>query len=172
MKLVVKRYNIKGKWHGIRKAVQKTRAAISWRNAQLLQFYGIDTPAPIAMIEGRFGSRQRVSYFLSAYVAGTSCRDYFANSALSADDKRRIAKQAAELLAMLARLRIRHGDMKATNMIIARGRIYLIDLDGMQAYKTHIFFRRGLARDRERFRRNWEADTGTWRLFEESMERS
>lgn len=172
MKVVVKRYNIKGTWHGIRKAVQKTRAAISWRNAHLLQFYGIDTPTPIAIIEGRFASRQRVSYFLSEYVAGTNCRDYFANGALSADNKRRVAKQAADLLAMLAQLRIRHGDMKATNMIIAQGRIYLIDLDGMQAYKTLIFFRRGLARDRERFRRNWEADTGTWRLFEESMEHS
>ncbi|MDX1486824.1 MAG: hypothetical protein R3268_01390, partial [Acidiferrobacterales bacterium] len=54
-RVVIKRYNIKGRWHGLRRALRRTRASISWHNAHLLRFYGIDTPTPIAMIERRVG---------------------------------------------------------------------------------------------------------------------
>ena len=53
--LVIKRYNIKGFWHGIKRLLQKSRAEKCWYNSHLLEVLDIATPQPIAMIEKRFG---------------------------------------------------------------------------------------------------------------------
>jgi tRNA A-37 threonylcarbamoyl transferase component Bud32 len=167
--VVLKRYNIKGAWHGVKRALRRTRASISWQNAQLLRFYGIDTPQPIAFIERGFGRGRHASYFISEYVSGRTCSDYFRDATVSSEDKRRAGKRIGEMLTTLARFRIRHGDMKATNIIIGQNRTYLVDLDGMREYRTANAYRRGLSRDLDRFRRNWQAEQ--WQYFEETVAR-
>lgn len=169
--VVVKRYNIKGLWHGINRAFRRTRASISWENAYLLRFYGIDTPAPIGFAEKRIGPVRRTSYLISEYVEGPSCREYFKNDNISFDEKCRIASRIADILSTLARFRISHGDMKATNFIISNDRVYLVDLDGMREYRMGMLFRRAYSRDIERFFDNWANEHDVRRMFEETIER-
>ena len=152
--IVIKRYNIKGVWHGIKRASRRTRASICWRNAHLLQFYGVPTPQPVAYIEQRFGPVRRRSYFVCEYVKGTNYREYFADHVVSAESRERIAQQIAEMLAVLARYRIKHGDMKATNLIIADSRTYLTDLDAMREYRTALCFHSAHNQDIKRFLEN------------------
>lgn len=169
--VVVKRYNIKGLWHGIKRAFRRTRASISWENAHLLRFYGIDTPPPIAFAEKRIGPVKRTSYFISEYVDGPSCREYFKTDTISLRDKSRIASRIADILSTLARFRISHGDMKATNFIVANNRVYLVDLDAMREYRTDILFRRAYSRDIKRFFDNWANEYDIRKLFQETIER-
>ena len=51
--VVVKRYNIKGRRHGLARALRATRAARAWRNAHALLFDGVPTARPLAMLEKR-----------------------------------------------------------------------------------------------------------------------
>lgn len=155
VEVVIKRYNIKGVWHGMKRALRRTRASISWENAHLMRFYGIDTPRPIAFIEKRTGPARRTSYFISEYVSGPSYRQYFAAGTASQESQNRLADKLAEMLATLARYRLGHGDMKATNLIIVDGKPHLIDLDGMRQYKSATGFARAHQRDIRRFLKNW-----------------
>ena len=169
IEVVLKRYNIKGAWHGIKRALRRTRASVSWQNAHLLRFYGIDTPRPIAFIENRLGSARRTSYFISEYVTGPSYREFFGSEQASREAKDRLAEQIAEIMSVLGRYRIRHGDMKATNIIIADGRSYLLDLDAMREYKLGAAFDRAHRRDIQRFLDNWAGQQDIRELFAEKI---
>jgi len=169
--VVVKRYNIKGLWHGIKRAFRRTRASISWENANLLRFYGIDTPAPMGFAENRVGPVRRTSYFISEYIDGPNSREYFKNKNISVYDKNRVAGRIADMLSTLARFRISHGDMKATNFLVANDRVYLVDLDAMREYRTSMLFRRAYSRDIKRFFDNWANENDVRKMFEETIER-
>ncbi len=168
--VVIKRYNLKDSWHALRRALRRTRASVSWKNAHLLRFYGVPTPAPIAMVERRIGPIRRTSYFLSEYVEGQNCRDYFASEAIPEREKAHMAEKITDILATLARQRLRHGDLKATNLIVSNGRVYLVDLDALRAYRSQRRFRRAFQQDLERLRRNWADQPQVWRFFERALE--
>ncbi len=162
---VIKRYNIKNRRHAVKRAFRSTRAAVSWRNAHRLLFYGIATPRPVALIEKRFGPIRRTAYFITEHIAGIDCRTFFTDSA--ADDRRneRIAEQVAALLKKLYRHSISHGDMKATNFLIGDDAVFLIDLDAMKEHRFLFGFRRCRRRDMMRFFKNWEATPAVADLF-------
>lgn len=170
VEVVIKRYNIKGAWHGLKRALRRTRASISWEHAQLLRFYGIRTPRPIAFIEHRTGPARRVSFYLSEYVPGPNCREYVANAAASGAPAARLAEKIGELLATLARYRIRHGDMKATNIIIRDGEPYITDLDAMREYQLQRLFGRAHRSDIQRFLQNWPPGSKERGLFAQHIE--
>lgn len=96
--LLVKRYNIKGFWHGLARALQASRASHCWYNAHLLQFNGIATPEPIAILEERWGWLRRRAYFVTEYVVGELASHYC--------DKASIAEQALALKRILAVLHL------------------------------------------------------------------
>ena len=65
------------------------------------------------------------------------------------------AEAIRNLFAMLFRLKISHGDMKANNLLWHDGRLSLIDLDSLTQHGSNRAFVRAWRRDRERFVRNW-----------------
>ena len=69
-----------------------------------------------------------------------------------------LAAQIGALFARLAALRIVHGDTKATNFLVAGGRVQLIDLDAMKVYTNSVAFARAWRRDTRRFLANWRDD--------------
>lgn len=170
--VVIKRYNVKGLWHGIRHTLKRTRASVSWRNAQLLRFYGIPTPQPIAFVEGRVGPLRRTSYFVSEYVEGVEGRQFFGSDGTAPAAKEAVAEHMVAALATLARYRVRQGDLKATNVIICGETPYWVDLDAMRQYKVASLFQRAFERDLMRLRRNWEDRPELWRIFEQALERA
>lgn len=162
---VIKRYNIKNRRHAIKRAFRPTRAAVSWRNAHRLLFYGIASPRPIALIERRFGPIRRTAYFITEHIGGSDCRAFFNDSA--ADHRRRevIADQVAALLQQLYLHRISHGDLKASNFLIGEDAVFLIDLDAMKEHSLHFRFRRRRQRDIKRFFKNWKASPAVAAMF-------
>lgn len=154
--LVIKRYNIKNFWHGLKRAVQPSRAARCWYYSHLLQKYGINTPNPIAMIEKRFGPLRCQAYFISEYIDGKDGFSVFRDQPVDATTATNYANSIIELIRKLHTNLISHGDLKASNFIYYNGKPFIIDLDAMRQHANIAKAKRKFARDRRLFLLNWE----------------
>lgn len=163
--LVIKRYNIKNKWHWLRRTLRETRAENSWRLAQFLCLRGFATAKPIAFINRHFFGLRSQSYFIMEYVQGENIGDYFNH--YQAEDYRikKVSSHILTLLKSLKELRITHGDLKKTNILIHNEHPVLIDLDGMQSFQSTLLFQKAFRQDIRRFMRNWENNTTIHQLF-------
>ena len=165
--LVVKRYNIKGFWHGLRRCFMATRAVHSWRNAHQLLKLGIATPMPIAFLEKRFGPFRGTAYFINEYVEGPRAVDFFKGSDLHR--KLAVARGIAEIFEKLQLARISHGDMKATNIIIHHHQPVLVDLDVMHVHISRRRFDAAHRKDIRRFFKNWIGSPEVDALFRDQI---
>lgn len=163
--MVVKRYNIKSFWHGLGRAWRESRAAVSWRNAHRLQLAGIDTPQPLVLLERRRLGMRGLAYFVAAYLPAPDALAFFADAAVSAQQKQDAALQLARLFRRLHLLGIEHGDCKASNILMQGPQPCLIDLDAMQQHRCLAGFERRHVRDLRRFMRNWQHDPATTALL-------
>nr|WP_283777626.1 lipopolysaccharide kinase InaA family protein [Sansalvadorimonas sp. 2012CJ34-2] len=164
--VLVKRYKSKkGFLHKYLRCLTKSRARISWLNSLLLEMIGIATPRPIAMIEERFGPVVRCSYVINSFVTGQQAISWFSENHTNPDAPA-VARKVTEMLENLRRSLVFHGDLKATNILLADNQPMLIDLDAMKSYKSQTKFRRAAEIDRKRFIRNWEGYPEVQQLFE------
>jgi tRNA A-37 threonylcarbamoyl transferase component Bud32 len=154
--MILKRYNIKNILHGLRRCLRQTRAANHWRLAHRLRLLGIPTAKPIAFIEKRFLGLRGKSYLFLDYIDGVHAGDFFTDPVRDIDSLRVVAQQVVLLIENLAKLRITHGDLKMTNILISKQKPILIDLDGMQTHQSDRRFRRAFDQEIKRFMRNWQ----------------
>lgn len=152
---VIKRYNIKGIWHGIKRAFQSTRAARCWRSAHYLLQQGIATPKPIAMIECRIGCFRREGYFIYEHIPGPQGFDVFRDEPADEVVTMERAENTVALIKKLQYAKICHGDMKASNFIYNNTKPYFIDLDSMRRYRFACTFKKKKQKEIVRFLRNW-----------------
>ena len=163
--LVVKRYNIKGARHWLRRSFRSTRAIRSWKNAHHLLMLGIATSRPLVVLERRFGPFRGKAYFISEYVEGPHAKEFFGNGDLK--NKHTVARKIVDLLKSLESAKISHGDMKATNIILHNQSPVLIDLDCMQVHESTGRFISAHRKDMKRFFKNWEMFPEAYDLFRE-----
>lgn len=154
--LVIKRYNIKNVWHGLRRCLRTTRAKKSWQIAQQLYASGITTPRPVAFIENELLGLHGKSYFIMDYLDGQHLENYFVSHKNDMQACERMAKDSITLLKNLTALRITQGDLKMTNILVANETPYLIDFDGAMEYFSTITLRRAFKNELNRFMKNWE----------------
>ena len=150
--LVVKRYNIKGVGHGISRAFRKSRAWISWTNVNRLEFLGISTVKPVAMIEERFGPLRRGAYFITEYIEGPD--------ATVLPEKENPVPEMASIVRIIKRLAaagVSHGDLKASNFLLGNNGPVIIDLDSMKEHASQADRDRAKKKDIARFMRNWKS---------------
>jgi hypothetical protein len=76
--LVIKRYNIKGFAHWLKRFWRPSRAWHSWREGNRLAFLGIATPKPLALLETRFLWLRSRAYLVTEHL----CRGQTSSSAL------------------------------------------------------------------------------------------
>jgi tRNA A-37 threonylcarbamoyl transferase component Bud32 len=150
--LVVKRYNIKGMVHGLRRAFQKSRAWNSWENSYHMEFLGIPSLKPLAMIENRVGPLRGTAYFITEYIEGPDALDYLRSNTQPNGEPEALA----DLLQDLSTSQISHGDLKATNFLMASDGPVIIDLDAMRQLKDPAQFEKAFNKDLDRFMKNWE----------------
>lgn len=165
-KYVVKRYNIKSFWHGIKRALQATRAAISWRNGHGLVLAIIPTAKPVALLEKRFGPFRSTSYFISEHVPNITLQNYFSASN-SLEENMFIGEKVMDLIKRLANMHISHGDLKATNILMVGSDPLIIDLDAMHLHRFIWRWRLAQAHDQQRFLKNWESMPEIKKMFEQ-----
>ncbi|MBX3707244.1 MAG: hypothetical protein KF911_11505 [Pseudomonadales bacterium] len=148
---IVKRYNVTGLLHRLRVSLRhRTRGRNAWRFGQLLHDAGVPTARPIALIERRRGWLRDTCYLVMEDLGDRDLR-----TVLSADvdvvPPAHLVRSVCELFVALVRLRVCHGDTKATNFLVVGERAALIDLDSMRPDVNG----RGITRDLQRFLANW-----------------
>ena len=166
--LVVKRYNIKGLAHRISRALRRTRASTSWKNAHRLAMYGILGARPVALYERRFGPLRGKAWLISEYLGDNDILQLCEQP--RPDNEATLISDTTALLAQLAQCRISHGDMKGSNYIQSPQGIAVIDLDAMCEHESDADFRRSQRRDLRRFMRNWRDCPDIEAQFRESMQ--
>lgn len=165
--LVVKRYNIKGIGHWLSRFWRPTRAWHSWLAAHRLQFLGIATPQPVAMVERRFGPLRHRAWLITDYQPGVDLLEHLGEGRELPPEA--TLNEISRVFAQLAEARITHGDCKATNLLWHDGKVHLIDLDAMQAWSSDDRWAAAWAKDRARFLRNWSKDRPLYQWLDQHL---
>lgn len=152
---VIKRYNLKGFWHGLKRAFQESRAMKCWRNAFLLEFLNFPTPRAVAAIEKRRGPLRQQAYFIMEYLSGPNLMEFCLDQSRTTDELLNMANKIFQLFSNLAGMRISHGDLKATNILIVNNAPVLLDLDSMRVHTLQKSWRKAQQKDIRRFMKNW-----------------
>ena len=98
-----------------------------------------------------------VSFFLCDYVEGITLFDLVRDHNPEPSQLDELAMAFSQIWQGLGRLRLTHGDMKATNYIVDQeGKIWMLDLDGMRRRKLGLSWKRQRDKDRRRFMKNWQ----------------
>lgn len=153
---VIKRYNINNIWYALRRLFRPTRAWYCWRNAHMLQLLDIKTPKPVLMMERRWGPLRRAAYFVTELVEGQEVQQLLSQHTAQSAVWSQVLRLFSELLGQFRDYRIVHGDCKASNFIMAKDGIYVLDLDAMRREPGERRFRKYHERDLRRFKANWQ----------------
>ncbi len=167
--LVVKRYNIKGLAHWLKRFWRPSRAWHSWREGNRLEFLGIATPRPLAVLEQRFLWLRRRAYLVTEYLPGPDIIERFAPFVDSGEAPESELLALDRLFAQLIRERISHGDLKGHNLFWQDDRWALIDLDSMCQHSSLSSFAPAFARDRARFMRNWPESSNLYQVIDRRL---
>lgn len=169
--LLVKRYNIKGVAHWLKRFWRPSRAWHSWREGNRLAFLGISTPKPLALLEKRFFWLRSRAYLVTEYLSGPDIIERFAPFVESGDAPEAELLALDHLFAELIRERISHGDFKGHNLFWDKDRWSLIDLDSMCQHGSVSSFAPAYARDRARFMRNWPESSALYQVIDQRLPR-
>ncbi|ROL79704.1 serine/threonine protein kinase [Pseudomonas chlororaphis] len=167
--LVVKRYNIKGFAHWLKRFWRPSRAWHSWQEGNRLAFLGIATPKPLALLEKRFLWLRSRAYLVTEYLAGPDIIERFAPYIDSGAAPEAELQALDRLFAELIRERISHGDFKGHNLFWQEDRWALIDLDSMCQHHSLGSFAPAYARDRARFMRNWPESSALYQVIDQRL---
>lgn len=153
---VLKRYNIKGLLHGLKRLFQPSRAHNSWLAASILGMLGIATPRPYMFVEERVvWVFRRRAWFLCEYLAEDNLLQRVQTESAERLPVAAIMAQFNQLFRVMKEYNISHGDMKATNFLVHNERLYVLDLDAMHRHCSAARAAPLLLQDIERFQRNW-----------------
>ncbi|WP_439820536.1 lipopolysaccharide kinase InaA family protein [Pseudomonas sp. HLG18] len=167
--LVIKRYNIKGFAHWLKRFWRPSRAWHSWREGNRLAFLGITTPKPLAVLETRFFWLRSKAYLITEYLPGPDIIERFAPYVESGAAPEAELQALDQLFARLIAERISHGDFKGHNLFWHEDRWALIDLDSMCQHGSAGSFAPAYARDRARFMRNWPESSALYQVIDQRL---
>ena len=169
--LVLKRYNIKNTAHWLKRFWRPSRAWHSWIEGHRLEFLGIATPKPLAVLEQRVMGLRSRAYLVTEYADGPDLIESFAPYIDSGEVPEDQLQALQSLLQQLIRERISHGDMKGHNLFWQDGQWSLIDLDAMCQHATQLSFAPAFARDRARLLRNWPSSSALYQRLDQLLPR-
>lgn len=152
---VVKRYNLRNLWYGIRRLFRPTRAWRCWVSGHMLQTFGVATPAPVLMLERRWGPMRRQAYYMTALVEGPDVLQFVGDEPINGPRWQQTLDRFRTLLEIMRGNRFVHGDMKATNFLVTRDALVVLDLDAMREVGGNGAFERYFQRDIRRWLANW-----------------
>lgn len=157
---VIKRYNLKNPFYALSRLLRPSRAWHCWASAFSLADAGIATPAPLLMLEQRWGPLRRQAWFVSERVAGQDLLRVLEFETPESPKWQQALKQFDQLFLLMQQNRLIHGDMKATNFILQDGagtepRLQVLDLDATRTELSKWRFQKYFTRDLRRFYANW-----------------
>ncbi|HEC13841.1 MAG TPA: lipopolysaccharide core heptose(I) kinase RfaP [Acidiferrobacteraceae bacterium] len=166
---VIKRYKWQGGWAACRLLFRSSRSQRAWCNAHRLMRSGVETPRPIAALDRRISWHHGASYFISEYVAGERCREYFEQPIHPMASQAVVVENLIGLFRRLGMARLSHGDMKDTNIILRNNRPVLLDLEALRHHRSDWVWRWRFGRDVRRFLGNRWCDPELVRYLSEQL---
>ncbi|MFW5996746.1 MAG: lipopolysaccharide kinase InaA family protein [Lentisphaeria bacterium] len=169
--VVVKRYNYKGLFHAVRHTFKGSRARLSWLNGHRLMSIKIPTSEPLAFVEKRKLGCVVTSYIITSSINGIVLKDYL----LRVDQEKRcqVLDYMIRVLNKMRKYKIVHGDLKESNILVQDDGLKLVDLDGLNMFRSNLvyYLGRGHYKDRERFLRNWQDWPEVQRMLDQGLGR-
>jgi len=145
--IVVKCYKHKGLVHSARHTIKRSRARSGWLHAHRLGVFEVATPRPLAYIERLKGPLVWKSYLVTEYVDGRNLYHFLRDDSVGPEQRSAATRKILEILDILARYGITHGDVKPSNILITPNGPCLTDLDSMRAHKLNWMCRLRWAKD-------------------------
>lgn len=163
---IIKRYQYADRLHRIKRFFCKTRVALEWSFAQLLIEYNLGTAKPVAFIDEVTICNGK-SYIITEFVEGMHIGEFFVSFTTGSELHHKTADRFFSILKNLAALKLVHGDLKMTNILIDKdGQPFLIDLEKMKQFRFLLTLNKALKKDIKNFMRNWENRTYLKTYFE------
>lgn len=171
--VVLKYYYPKNPLKHVSQAVTGSRCMRSWQSALDLERLGLPVPRALFVAEWRaLGGLWLVQSMLATAVApGIPLPDWVE---VHQHDAPRLAAMAGRLrghFALMADHRAAHGDLKATNLIVAGDdSVRFVDLDAVSVHLSESAWPAARARDHRIFLANWQPGSAAARAFKDVFE--
>ena len=133
------------------------------------RLYPVRDGIPVLLVEERWGLRRSTAWFVTEYVAGTNVYARLRSPEAHRVDLPSLARQFRELFLRFAEADLSHGDCKIGNYLVTPEGLSVIDLDAMTQHRFAARSRAALARDVQRFLRNWHDMPEPDRVFREAL---
>jgi tRNA A-37 threonylcarbamoyl transferase component Bud32 len=148
--LVIKRYNVKGLGHFLRRCLRPSRAIHSWQQGHLWRVLELPTAKPLAVIEKRWGPLRLGGYLITEYTPGEDIIGAFEGTG-----SENLVAQMSILLGRMGDYYLSHGDLKGSNALVTEQGLSFIDLDAAHQHVKLISWKKAFSRDLGRLQRNW-----------------
>ncbi len=167
---VVRRYNIPNFVHRLKLMGYENQVSRSWRNAHRLQFRGMRTAKPVALMECFNGRSKGMALYVTEYIPGSNADEFFRQEHLPEEIKNDIAMKIIGFMDELAMGRLVHGNPKLTSFVIDGNEPVLINLDTMKVINNRHHLLRGIEKDRQGFRESWQGNAEARLIFQPLMD--
>ncbi|WP_424947574.1 hypothetical protein [Candidatus Spongiihabitans sp.] len=164
-KAAIKHANTKTIFRKLRHSLRATKARSCWKNAHLLLFSGIATPAPYAFVEKRWGPFRLDSYYVCAFNDFPTAAEKYQYQLPTKQEIIWFKK----LLETLFLAQIYYRDFHADNILISDDGIIAIDINSVKDFssKTSHQFLCQHRKDKSRFLRDWKSKPEQLQCFSE-----
>lgn len=156
--LVIKRYNVKGLGHFLRRCLRPSRACHSWQQGHIWRVLELPTAKPVAVLEKRWGPLRLGGYLVTEYSSDKDIIDAF-----SAGDSEELIVKLGALLERMADYRLSHGDLKGTNVMVSNKQLSFIDLDAARLHSKLPHWKKAFSKDLGRLQRNWPLESSCYK---------
>ena len=120
----------------------------------------------MALIEERLGPLRRRAFLITEFSPGINLLKHLSPDHPPGEAE---AQSLLSIFDALHRMKISHGDLKATNLLWDEGHLSVIDLDGMRQHGSEQGFARAWRRDRARLLANWPASSALYQWLDRHL---
>ena len=159
---VIKKYQIKGKWHYLRKLFSQTRALTAWKACHWFNAAGIKTFSIVAVIERYNSFTTTESYLISLCQPG----ERLDKVNLNKQQEYLIENRLSSFFKRLRWIGFNHGDTKSSNFFLFNNRLFVFDLDISKRRFLRILQKIKINKDQRRILRSFEENKKFTRALE------
>ena len=150
--IFIKKFQIKGLFHYLRKFFSPTRAITAWKAIHWLNAAGIKTINPIGVIETYDSFTTTESYLITLKQSG----ERLDQMKITENLENLIPSKMSALIKRLTWISFNHGDAKGSNFFLDKNSLIVSDLDASNKRYFQFALANKLAKDKKRILRSFE----------------
>ena len=150
--IFIKKFQIKGPFHYLRKFFSPTRALTAWKAIHWLNAAGIKTINPIGIIETYDSFTTTESYLITLKQSG----ERLDQIKITESTENLIPNKMSALIKRLSWISFNHGDAKGSNFFLDKKSLIVSDLDVSKKRYFRFTLAKKLTKDKKRILRSFE----------------